>query len=202
MHQPPPPANQVAVPSETTVRQAAPEQKGTTTAALSAASVSSSTPRALQPEDLYDFDKCTIVAVVQFRPRKEGGHPRQVLLSVQNGTANKEDAPLYRLLPEDELGGPFPSALVSLFEELARQLPARKQRHEERLAKKTSVAGAVSRSAQKPAQASKEKSSPKKAPPAPPSACPIPPVPTAIPPEGDLVFNGFDWLGTQQNKIT
>jgi hypothetical protein len=196
MQQPPSPVHQAAVPLEPTAGQ-----KEIPSAASSATSLTPSPPRALQPEDLYDFDKCTIVAVVQLRPKREVGHPRQVLLSVQNGTANKEDLPLYRLLTENELGGPFPPALVALFEDLAHQLPERKQRHEQRLAKKTNVAGTVSRSTQKPAQASKERSSQKKAPPASSAASPQLPVPTTTPPhEGELVFNGFDWLGETQQK--
>jgi hypothetical protein len=170
-------------------------------AATPAASVPPPSPRAPQPEDPYDFDKCTIVAVVQLRPRKEAGHPRQVLLSVQNGTANKEDFPLYRLLTEDELGSPFPPALVALFEELARQLPERKQRHEQRMRTKTNAASAPSRVAQKSAQASKERSSQKKTPATSTPAKPLPPVPTATTPpqKENLVLEGFDWFGTEQN---
>jgi hypothetical protein len=83
-------------------------------------------------EDLYDYRKCTIFIVVQLRPEVEAGQPRRVLLSVQNGVSNKEDLPLYRLLSEEQLGGPFPPALVALLEELQQQLPERKQRHDER----------------------------------------------------------------------
>ncbi len=80
-------------------------------------------------EDRYDFGRCTILLVVQLRPQAEAGHPRQVVLSVQNGLDNTEDFPLYRLLTEEELGGPFPPAVETLLEELRQDLPTRKLRH-------------------------------------------------------------------------
>jgi len=117
--------------------------------------VLSSPPSVLPPEDLYAYEKCTIMIVVQLRPQIEAGCPRPILLSVHNGTTNTEDLPLYRLLSsEDELGGPFPPALVSLLEELQRELPARKQRHEQRVAKKSTPGGVLANAVQKSPQAS------------------------------------------------
>ena len=84
-------------------------------------------------EDYDDYRNSTIMLVVQLRPQKEDGS-RPVLLSVQNGTANKEDLPLYRLLSsEAELGGPLPPAMTSLLEALQQDLPARKQRRDQRV---------------------------------------------------------------------
>lgn len=194
-------SDQTAVPTAASAKPTTTERKETTSVTTPAASVPPLPPRAPQPEDPYDFDKCTIVAVVQLRPRREANHPRQVLLSAQNGTANKEDLPLYRLLTEDELGGPFPPALVALFEELVRQLPERKQRHEQRMHAKTSSASTPSRPAQKATQASKGGSSQKKTPAAQAQAKPLPPVPAATTPpqKENLVLEGFDWFAEEQN---
>jgi hypothetical protein len=93
-------------------------------------------------EDLYDYRQCTIYAVIQLRPQGEESHPREVVLSVQNGVGNTEDTPLFRLLTEAELGGPFPPALEALLAELQRQLPERKQRHDARLEEQRRQEGA------------------------------------------------------------
>jgi hypothetical protein len=113
-------------------------------------------------------------------------------LSVQNGTGNKEDLPLYHLLSsEEELGGPLPPALTTLLDALQHDLPARKQRHEERAAKRTASAGTATRTVQKTAshEAGKQKKTVVSPPP--------PRVPTTsnpLPKEG-LVFSGlFDNL--------
>lgn len=158
--------------------------------------IQSSPPSVLQPEDLYAYHKCTIMIVVQLRPQGEAGHPRPVLLSVHNGTTNTEDLPLYRLLSsEDELGGPFPPALVSLLEELQRELPARKQRHERRRSKKSTSGGASAKAVQKSPQAStKDTRKVKKAVgstrPAPPVLAPA----TPLPKEGLVLGGLFDDL--------
>ena len=103
-------------------------------------STSAQTPQAISTEDLYDYQKCTVMIVIQLRPEREEGEPRSVLLSVQNGTANKEDLPMLRLLlSEEELGGPLPPTLVALLEALRADLPARKQRHEQRAVKSTAT---------------------------------------------------------------
>jgi hypothetical protein len=160
------------------------------------ASVQSPTPSALQAEDLYVYQKCTIMIVVQLHPQVEDGRPRSVLLSVQNGTTNKEDLPLYRLLSsEDELGGPFPPALASLLEALQRELPARKQRHEQRTTAKKAVTGGA---ATKASQASaKDAGKPKKTvssvattPSPPPVSAPA----TPLPKEGLMLGGLFDDL--------
>ncbi len=161
--------------------------------------VQSLTPLVLQPEDLYAYQKCTIMIVVQLRPQVEGGRPRPVLLSVQNGTANKEDLPLYRLLSsEDELGGLFPPALVSLLEELQRELPARKQRHEQRVAKKSTTGGTSTKAVQKSSQTpAKDVGKQKRVAAVAASTKPVPPVssPATPLPKDGLVLGGlFDDL--------
>ena len=124
--QPSTPSQTISVP----VAQAGIPAEGASSAEQASTSlpVQSLPSSALPSEDLYAYQKCTIMIVVQLRPQVEDGRPRSVLLSVQNGTTNKEDLPLYRLLSsEDELGGPFPPALVCLLEALQRELPERKQ---------------------------------------------------------------------------
>ena len=137
--------------------------------------------------------------VVQLRPQGEDGHPGPVLLSVQNGTTNKEDLPLYRLLAsEGELGGPFPPALVSLLEALQRELPARKQRHEQRVAKKPTIGETSTRAVQKSSQASaKDAGKPKKTVSPAATTQPTPPVSapaTPLPKEGLMLGGLFDDL--------
>jgi hypothetical protein len=160
------------------------------------ASVPSPTLSVPPPEDLYTYPKCTIMIVVQLRPQVEDGRPRPVLLSVQNGTTNTEDLPLYRLLSsEDELGGPFPPALVSLLEELQRELPARKQRHEQRVAKKSTAASASTRAVQKAPQVSaKDAGKPKKAAASIQPTLPVSPPATPLPKEGLVLGGLFDDL--------
>ena len=69
-------------PFPTTVAQASlPFSTGQATSMPAAqASVPSPTPSALQAEDLYAYQKCTIMIVVQLRPQVEDGRPRSVLL--------------------------------------------------------------------------------------------------------------------------
>jgi hypothetical protein len=202
MQQAPPPSsdNKQDVPSTTREPQTTVTQQVTISHATPVVSVALSSPSIPQSEDPYDFDTCTIVAVIQLRPRREAGHARQVLLSVQNGTANREDLPLYRLLTEDDLGGPFPPALVALFEELTRQLPERRQRHEQRKHVKASSAGTPSKTTQQSVRATKEKRSQQKVATASTTVNPLPPVPTATPPpqKNDLMLSGFDWFETEQ----
>ena len=72
------------------------------------------------------YEQCTIVLVVQLRPQSAAGQPRQIVLSVQNGVGSTGDFPIYRLLTEAELGGPFPPAVEALLEHLRQDLPKRK----------------------------------------------------------------------------
>src|SRR5947209_19934712 len=164
------------------------------------AAVQSPTVSAPQTEDLYAYQKCTIMIVVQLRPQVEDGRPRPVLLSVQNGTTNKEDLPLYCLLSsEDELGGPFPPALASLLEALQQELPARKQRHEQRTtAKKAVTGGTATKAVQKSSQAS-DKDTGKSKKTVSPAATRQPPPPVSAPaiplPKEGLMLGGlFDDL--------
>jgi hypothetical protein len=160
------------------------------------ASVPSPMPSVPQPEDLYTYQKCTIMIVVQLRPQVEDGCARPVLLSVQNGTANTEDLPLYRLLSsEDELGGPFPPALVSLLEELQRELPTRKQRHKQRVTKQSTAASASTRAVQKPPPAlAKDAGKLKKAVASIQSTPPVSAPATPLPKEGLVLGGLFDNL--------
>lgn len=196
MQRPTPPTGQPSFP--TTVAQARLSPEGVpptaqTTRTLAEHSWPSS---ASQTEDLYAYQKCTIMIVVQLRPQAEDGHARPVLLSVQNGTANTEDLPLYRLLSsEDELGGPFPPALVSLLQELQRELPARKQRREQRVAKQSTAASASTRAVQKPPQASaKDARKPKKAAASTQLPPPVSAPATPLPKEGLVLGGLFDNL--------
>jgi hypothetical protein len=189
-------------PFPTTVAQAnLPFSTGQATSMPAAqASVQSPTPSALQAEDLYAYQKCTIMIVVQLHPQVEDGRPRSVLLSVQNGTTNKEDLPLYRLLTsEDELGGPFPPALVCLLEALQQELPTRKQRHEQRTTAKKAVIGrTATKAVQKSSPASaKDAGKPKKTV-SPAATTPSPPPVSApatpLPKEGLMLGGLFDDL--------
>lgn len=158
------------------------------------------TPPATPSEDLYTYEKCTLMLVMQLRPQQQENGPRSVLLSVQNGAGNKEDLPLYRLLSsEEELGGPLPPAIITLLEALRQDLPARRQRHEQRAAKKTAPSVAT-RAVQKPsgqttpkdgALQKQKKPGTTAAPTSPP---PVPTTTNPTPKEG-LVFGGlFDDL--------
>ena len=110
---------------------------------LPAEQTSTTTAKAL-PEDLYDLQRCTVCVLLQFYPVGEAGRSRQVLLSIQNGTGNKEDLPLLAVLDEDKLGGPLPPALQALWSKLEADLPLRKQRHDERAAKQSAQLAAAS----------------------------------------------------------
>ena len=84
--------------------------------------------------DRYDYDRTSILLVAHFRPAIEGGQPRQVWLSAQNGVGNEQDFPLYRVLSVADLGGPWPPAVAQLLEDLRQDLPDRRQRYEARQA--------------------------------------------------------------------
>ncbi len=196
MQRPTPSTGQHAVlPTATQARLPA---EGVSPTAQTARTLAEQSPpsSASQTEDLYAYHKCTIMIVVQLRPQMEDGHARPVLLSVQNGTANTEDLPLYRLLSsEDELGGPLPPALVSLLQELQRELPARKQRHEQRVAKPSTAGSASTRSVQKPPQASaKDARKPKKAAASTQLPPPVSAPATPLPKEGLVLGGLFDDL--------
>ena len=174
-----------------TIQKDVPAETTKASVQTSASSTSTQTPQASSHEDLYDYQKCTVMIVIQLRPQREAGGPRPVLLSVQNGTANKEDLPMFRLLPsEEDLGSPLPPALVALLEALQQDLPARKQRHEQRAVKPTATQTNTAKTPKdtrrkiQPAPSAKTTSAP-------------PPVPTAtnpVPKDG-LVFGGiFDNL--------
>jgi hypothetical protein len=87
-------------------------------------------------QDRYDYDRTSIILVAHLRPANQDGQPRQVWLSVQNGVGNEQDFPLYHLLSEADLGGPWPPAVAQLLEDLRQDLPARRQRYEARQAAK------------------------------------------------------------------
>ncbi len=155
----------------------------------------SSTPVQISPtaslEDLYDYQKCTVMIVIQLRPQREEGGTRPVLLSAQNGTANKEDLPMFRLLPsEEDLGGPLPPALVTLLEALRADLPKRQQRNVQRKAKptvtQTSTAKTPKDTRQKIQPAGQAKTT--NAPP------PVPTTTNPVPKEGLVLGGLFDDL--------
>jgi hypothetical protein len=114
---------------------------------LPAEQTSTTTTAKALPEDLYDLQRCTVCVLLQFYPVGEAGRSRQVLLSIQNGTSNKEDLPLMAVLDEDKLGGPLPPALQALWSKLEADLPLRKQRHDERAAKQSTQQAAASNAA-------------------------------------------------------
>jgi hypothetical protein len=87
-------------------------------------------------QDSYDYDRTSIILVAHLRPANQDGQPRQVWLSAQNGIGNEQDFPLYRLLSEADLGGPWPPAVAQLLEDLRQDLPARRQRYQARQAAK------------------------------------------------------------------
>ena len=87
-------------------------------------------------ENFYDYEQCTVVAILQFRPSPGPGLPRPILVSVQNGATNKEELPILRLYPDGDLGGPLPPALLQQLTALEVQLPERKARHDQRVAQK------------------------------------------------------------------
>jgi hypothetical protein len=143
-------------------------------------------------EDRYDFERGTILAVIQFRPLVPGSEqPREVWVSVQNGVDNKEDFPLVQFTTLEA----WPQVLAALLEELRQDLPRRKLLHEQRKTQKkpasTSTAGVV-----RPATSSAEKPSASVAPKT-VAAAPPPPVPntTSPIPKGSLAMPGlFDEL--------
>src|SRR5437588_1383765 len=122
--------------------QGAPQEAGGTEQKAGDAPVHSpSTVAASQAsaqQDRYDYDRTSIIMVAHFRPVTRDGQPRQVWLSAQNGVGNEQDFPLYRVLSEADLGGPWPPAVAQLLEDLRQDLPTRSQRYETR--QKTSPA--------------------------------------------------------------
>lgn len=162
-------------------------------------SASSSTPVQIPEvspsEDLYNYQKCTVMIVIQLRPQREADGPRSVLLSVQNGTGNKEDLPMFRLLPsEEELGGPLPPALTALLEALRQDLPARQQRHAERKAKPTVTGGTTTTTQKTKARDARKQTKPEGQAMTTSAPLPVPATTEPVPKEG-LVFGGlFDDL--------
>jgi hypothetical protein len=128
--------------------------------------------------DRYDYDRTSILLVAHFRPARQEGQPRQVWLSAQNGVGNEQDFPLYRVLSEGDLGGPWPPVVAQLLEDLRQDLPARKQRYETRQATKPAVTAAPSSPARHQTQAATATSRHGKAPAA---TAPVPPSATSIP---------------------
>jgi hypothetical protein len=145
-------------------------------------------------EERYDYERTTIVFVAQLRPVREAGHPREVVLSVNNGVGNINDFPLMRILTEDD---DLVAAAIEMLEQLQQELPERKARF---LAKRTYYRPAPTPTA---APVSKAPARPDKASPAPAgstavkSTPPPPPVPaTSKPiPKQELAMEGlFDGL--------
>jgi cell division septation protein DedD len=143
-----PPADAVTAvdeqPAEGEREQEAPQSAvGTEQKAITSLVSTSSLSGASQttaPQDRYDYDRTSIILVAHLRPANQDGQPRQIWLSVQNGVGNEQDFPLYRLLSEADLGGPWPPAVMQLLEDLRQDLPARRQRYEARLAAKPTTA--------------------------------------------------------------
>jgi hypothetical protein len=129
-------------------------------------------------QDRYDYDRTSILLVAHFRPAGQEGQPRQVWLSAQNGVGNEQDFPLYRVLSEGDLGGPWPPVVAQLLEDLRQDLPARKQRYEARQAAKPVATVAPGSTARHQAPASSASTRHGKAPAAP---APVPPSATSIP---------------------
>ena len=140
----------------------------------------SSTPatQASAQQDRYDYDRTSIILVAHFRPVSQDGQPRQVWLSAQNGVGNEQDFPLYSVLPEADLGGPWPPVVAQLLEDLRQDLPARKQRYEARQATKPVATTAPSSPARHQTPAAAASTRHGKAPAAP---VPVPPSATSIP---------------------
>lgn len=94
--------------------------------------------------DKEAYESTTIVLVVQFRPVIQPGQPRTIWLSAQNGIDNEKDFPLFRSCTEDQLGSSWPPLVQQLLDDLVRDLPARKKRHEPKpFSKPTTPAGTV-----------------------------------------------------------
>ena len=135
-------------------------------------------------QDRYDYDRSSIILVAHFRPVTQDGQPRQVWLSTQNGVGNEQDFPLYRLLSEADLGGPWPPVVAQLLEELRQDLPARRQRYEARQKTSPAATAAPSSPARHPASAATASTKHGKVPARPAetdSAAPVPTTSTPIP---------------------
>ena len=129
-------------------------------------------------QDRYDYDRTSIILVAHFRPVSQDGQPRQVWLSTQNGVGNEQDFPLYSVLSEADLGGPWPPVVAQLLEDLRHELPARKQRYETRQKTSSTATAAPSSPARHQAPATAATSRHGKATAAP---APVPPSATSIP---------------------
>jgi hypothetical protein len=129
-------------------------------------------------QDRYDYDRTSIILVAHFRPAGQEGQPRQVWLSAQNGVGNEQDFPLYSVLSEADLGGPWPPVVAQLLEDLRQDLPARKQRYETRQKTSPVATTAPSSPARHQTQAAAASTRHGKAPAAP---TPVPPSATSIP---------------------
>lgn len=130
-------------------------------------------------EDRYDYDRCTIMVMLQLRPAQEG-QERQIVLSVQNGVGNAADFPLYRIVSETELGGPLPPAIADLLDQLRRDLPTRKKRSE------AHQPSAISAPVSPPAPSRIQEVSAASPIPAPPTA-----LPAAVPPRDELAMTAL-----------
>ena len=135
--------------------QEAPQNADGTEQKAAAAPVPAPSPvaasQASAQQDRYDYDRTSIILVAHFRPVTQDGQPRQVWLSAQNGAGNEQDFPLYRVLSEADLGGPWPPAVAQLLEDLRQDLPARRQRYEARQKTSPAVTAAPSSPARHPA---------------------------------------------------
>jgi hypothetical protein len=131
-------------------------------------------------QDRYDYDRTSIILVAHFRPVSQDGQSRQVWLSAQNGVGNEQDFPLYRVLSETDLGGPWPPVVARLLEDLRQDLPVRRQRYETRQKTSPAVTAAPSSPARHQTQAAAASTRHGKAPAAP---TPVPPSATSIPKE-------------------
>lgn len=147
--------------------------------------------------DRYNFDKTTIVMVVQWRPHEQEDQPRKVWLSVQNGVGNTADSPLYLAANEQEIG-PWPLCVTQLLEDLHADLPKRQQRFQDKQrATPATPPPATTKAAVTPKATTTAKQQDKKATPAAP-----PPVPTSSNPihkEGLAMQGLFDDLGDSQD---
>jgi hypothetical protein len=150
-------------------------------------------------QDRYDYDRTSIILVAHFRPVTQDGQPRQVWLSAQNGVGNEQDFPLYRVLSEADLGGPWPPAVAQLLENLRQDLPARRQRYEARQATKPAATAAPSSPARHPIPAAttstrhgKVQAKPAETNPAAPA--PIPTTSTPIPKQELAIAGLFEEL--------
>ena len=169
-----------------------PSERVFATVQVSASSTPAQTPQASSPEGLYDYQKCTVMIVIQLRPQREAGGPRPVLLSVQNGTANKEDLPMFRLLPsEEDLGGPLPPAITALLEALQQDLPARKQRNAER---KAHFSATQTNTAQRTKNAKQQKKPVRDVKTTTSAPLPVPTTTNPVPKEGLVLGGLFDNL--------